>query len=364
MTSALILIVISIVVWAYAYIRNNRLEVRQFEPEPEPTQRHASAAPKYQTVARAHAPQPEGDIGTRFTLRGGERVRVDAVFEAWSGDDLDEMVAALGLPTHPVDRHHLLNCIVEAAYKRRQEPDMADLCARISETYLAEHPGLISALRKEMRGDLPSIPIFQQYATLLTELQRFNRAIEVCSLALDLGLHDGTQGGFAGRIARIERARETHLKKSSSAKVLVAPPRPQASSPPTSEPPPPQAWQETVLRGAEELDRLVSIGDWDSAREALQRISYGMVDASRDEKAAFTEAMCKFAARDPLLHRVMAVVLPLIEKAPGLVQSKLYPHVPDVSPELVRYVLYYAAELGQIERIKKGNSYALYAPGR
>lgn len=124
-----------------------------------------------------------------------------------------------------------------------------------------------------------------------------------------------------------------------------------------------QPWQETVSRGAAELDRLVAAGDWDSAREALQRIAYGMPGATADDKAAFTAAMCKFAARDPLLEQVLRVALPLVRQAPGLLQSKLYPHIPAVTPELVRYALFYAAGLDRIVRVKKGNSYALFEPG-
>lgn len=125
-------------------------------------------------------------------------------------------------------------------------------------------------------------------------------------------------------------------------------------------PAPAQAWQTTFNKGSAEIDRLVAKGDWDSARAALQRIAYGIVDAEPEAKRQFTQAMCQFAARDPLYHAVMGMVTPLVEKTPGLLQTKLYPHLPNLEPETIRYVIYYAAEMGDLVRRKKGNSYAVF----
>lgn len=127
--------------------------------------------------------------------------------------------------------------------------------------------------------------------------------------------------------------------------------------------PPAQAWQETYNRGQAELDRLVAMGDWDSARAALQRVAYGMVDAPPDEKRRFTQAMSEFALRDPLFQSAMQIAVPIIAEYPGITQAKLYAGMSDDRKELMRYVMYYAAETGLIVRQKKGNSYALYPQG-
>ena len=126
---------------------------------------------------------------------------------------------------------------------------------------------------------------------------------------------------------------------------------------------PPQSWQDTYNKGPAEIDRLVTMGDWNSARVALQRIAYGMLDAPPDLKTQFTQAMCKFAVRDPLYQQVMQTAVPIITQLPGITQAKLYAGMSDDKKELMRYVLYYAAEMGQIVRQKKGNSYALYPQG-
>jgi hypothetical protein len=306
------------------------------------------------------------ELGNHYTIRDGKTIAVDAVFDAWVSDDLDAMVAVINKPTRPIDRHHLLNGIVSGAYKRRDEPYYAALCASTAETYLTEMPKLLRAISKDHKDmPLPHVPVFEKYATLLTEQKHFDRAIQVCRLAIDKKLHDSTQSGYEGRVFRIEKlqakanalATATPMSKPEPKKTVHPPDQ---HKPTSAEPAPAHAWQVTIGEGAAELDRLVMMGDWDSARAALQCTAYGMLDAPPDEKRQFTQAMCKFAARDPLYYAVMQVVTPLVEATPGLTQTKLYPHLPNLTPETIRYVIYYAAEMGEVVRRKKGNSYAIF----
>ena len=115
------------------------------------------------------------------------------------------MLRASTLKTHPVDRHFLLMGIVEQTYRKRSDPAMAENCAHFAETHISELPLLAPALKDEMDGILPRISTFQNYATLLTEQGKFDRASEVCQTALAYDLHDGTKSGFQGRIERIKK---------------------------------------------------------------------------------------------------------------------------------------------------------------
>ena len=126
---------------------------------------------------------------------------------------------------------------------------------------------------------------------------------------------------------------------------------------------PEQAWQTTQNTGWPEIDRLMAIGEWDSARAALQRVAYTVVNEGADTKAKFTHLMSKFALQDPLFESVMRAVTPVINQSPGVRQASLYKGMAEDKKELIRYVLYFAAELGQIVRVKKGNSYALFPTG-
>ncbi len=105
-------------------------------------------------------------------------------------------------------------------------------------------------------------------------------------------------------------------------------------------------------------------GDYDWARQQLQKIAYGMVgDSVTDtQRKSFTRLMTNFAREDPLYQEVMARVIQLVQANPGMLQSQIYKGQPDHIKEQMRYVLYFANELGHIKRIKKGNSYKLLPP--
>lgn len=113
-----------------------------------------------------------------------------------------------------------------------------------------------------------------------------------------------------------------------------------------------------------EIENAWQRGDFDWARQQLQRIAYGMVEPSVTDaqRADFTRLMTAFAKEDPLYKDVMERVLPLVQANPGMLQSQIYKGQPDDIKEQMRYVLYFANELGHIRRVKKGNSYGLYPP--
>ena len=145
-----------------------------------------------------------------FVTRGGEVRNTDAAFDAWTSGDLKQMLAALNVSTHDIDRHHLLQSIVELTYKERNASrETRDLCEKIARIHLSEFPRLAVALRKEFKGYgsdfLPRVTTFQHFATLLTEDGKFDEAVHICETALSYDLHDRTQGGFEARIERIRK---------------------------------------------------------------------------------------------------------------------------------------------------------------
>jgi hypothetical protein len=144
-------------------------------------------------------------MSQKYTIRGGRSVPVDEVFEAWTSGDLHRMLRALNLKSNPIDRHYLLMGIVEQTFKQRSDSVMAHECERVAEIHLAEFPNIVPALKQEMGGELPRVTTFQNYATLLAERGQFEKAIDVCKLALSYGLHDNTKSGFEGRIERIKK---------------------------------------------------------------------------------------------------------------------------------------------------------------
>jgi len=147
---------------------------------------------------------------TAYTTRLGKTVPVDDAFHAWTSGDLNEMLKALPVKTNLIDRHFLLMGIVDATYKNRTDPKMAQRCAQVAEMHLTEFPKIAPALKKDMDGILPRVTTFQHYATLLSEQGEYDKAIAVCEQAIKYGLRDNTQSGFKGRIERIKEQKAKH----------------------------------------------------------------------------------------------------------------------------------------------------------
>lgn len=140
-----------------------------------------------------------------YVLRRGKMVEADEVHFATGSGDLGRMLRALDLPTNPIERHFLLLTVVEKTHRLRDDPNMTRLCMRIAELHLAEFSSLAPVLRAESHGNMPFVPTFQKYATLLAELGDFDRAVWVCEQAKLYGIPDDTKSGFDGRISRIQK---------------------------------------------------------------------------------------------------------------------------------------------------------------
>ncbi len=140
-----------------------------------------------------------------YTSRQGKTVQVDDAFKAWTSGDLSKMLKAVDSKTNLIDRHFLLQSIVDATYKLRKEEKYKTLCIKHAEKHLQELPNIAPALKKDMGGKLPRITTFQNYATVLTEIGQFEEAIAICEQAIFYGLHDNTKSGYEGRIKRISK---------------------------------------------------------------------------------------------------------------------------------------------------------------
>ena len=94
----------------------------------------------------------------------------------------------------------------------------------------------------------------------------------------------------------------------------------------------------------------------------MQKMAYTINREPAETQARFKLLMTTFARQDPLYKTGMELVHEIVAKEPGIRQTKLYPHLQPMSTEDARYVLYFAHELGDICRVKKGNSYLVYLP--
>jgi len=128
----------------------------------------------------------------------GDMKYSNPVADAWVGGDLEKMLSVVHLTDcPPVDRHFLLLSIVEQAKKRYHRdpiPKKRDLVMLYCEQHLEEFPRLCGPLLQSTEiGDsddedycppeteLPNVPTFDIYATLLFEAGRRAEALQVCA---------------------------------------------------------------------------------------------------------------------------------------------------------------------------------------
>lgn len=119
-------------------------------------------------------------------------------------------------------------------------------------------------------------------------------------------------------------------------------------------------WREQL----EEIESAWKQGDYEFARDWLQKLAYRLKSEEAPEAVhdRFKALMVNFTRDDPLYTEVMRIVLPVIADNPGIVQSQLAKQFPQFDAEQFRYAMYYAAEIGDVLRIKKGRSYTLSIP--
>lgn len=137
----------------------------------------------------------------------------DEVYLARQSNDLEKMLKATEIETTLGNRHFLLQAIVGETYRLRKEEKYKNLCLKFSEKHLEEFQLFTQSLKDEFDGSIPRITTFQQYSTLLTELEEYEKAIKTCEMAISFGLDDGTKGGYQGRIDRIKKKMSSNVKE-------------------------------------------------------------------------------------------------------------------------------------------------------
>jgi len=113
-----------------------------------------------------------------------------------------------------------------------------------------------------------------------------------------------------------------------------------------------------------EIDRAITLGDYDFARNWLQKFAYSTVsqEVPQQIRDRFKTLMTAFSRQAPPYKTILSEIIPLVSAQPGILQMATYPQLPTYTQEQIRYVLYFAHELGDLTRLKKGRSYQLFGP--
>nr|DAF25291.1 MAG TPA: hypothetical protein [Caudoviricetes sp.] len=102
--------------------------------------------------------------------------------------------------------------------------------------------------------------------------------------------------------------------------------------------------------------------EFDAMRFALQKVAYEMVGDryTQQEKDKFKKIMTYFAYKDPLYNDCIKKIIGIVAKNEGMLQTQIYQYFKEYDTEIMRYVLYFGGELGDICRVKSGRTYKLY----
>lgn len=102
----------------------------------------------------------------------------------------------------------------------------------------------------------------------------------------------------------------------------------------------------------------------DAARLYYQKAAYGSPHLTAEQNQTLKAEITQFVATDSKYQYYIAPLRQAVQQNEGILQSKLYA-VLDVhdeqNKEAIRYIAYFAHELGDIVRIKSGRSYRLYS---
>jgi len=139
-----------------------------------------------------------------YHTRYGVSVECDERFNASHSGDFNRMMKQLYKKGDPVDTHFLYLSLIDQAYTRRKEPEMRALFKKLAIEHVANFDAIRGPLIKDV-GLLPRVPTFQYLATVYTEDDEYEKAIEVCEKAIAFGLNDGTKSSYQGRIERIKK---------------------------------------------------------------------------------------------------------------------------------------------------------------
>ena len=93
----------------------------------------------------------------------------------------------------------------------------------------------------------------------------------------------------------------------------------------------------------------------ESVRQQNITTNGGLEKELEDAKKEYSE----FVKTDPLYTDICNVILPKIKDHPNILQTELYKLFPQFNKNDISYALYFSAEHGKVNRIKKGRTYGL-----
>jgi hypothetical protein len=134
-----------------------------------------------------------------------KRLSKEQIGALMESHDVGEMTAALNHVKAPLDRHHLLSAIIHELYPQKDQPAIRGQLYDHGGTYVDEFSRIAPALKAASDTGEIHVPVFKCLVIAMEQDQRYHEALEICRMAVEWGLDDGTKTGYAGRIDRIKK---------------------------------------------------------------------------------------------------------------------------------------------------------------
>lgn len=125
--------------------------------------------------------------------------------EVLSSNDLEKMAAALGATVDPLHRHRLLSALVAGLYPKRKDVAVRNRLYAYGKIYLNEFDQMAPAVKADTASEKMDVPVFKCLTIAMEEDQRYREALDICRLALNWGIDDGTKTGYEGRTIRLRK---------------------------------------------------------------------------------------------------------------------------------------------------------------
>ena len=160
-----------------------------------------------------------GNAGRRLIRRFGCQVEPDEVFDATASRSVARMLRALDLSTNAVDRHYLLQALVDALYSRRKAGGTTrSLLLEVGQLHIDELPRLLPELSRHRVLEAaqrvappgaveaaPAVSAFDRICAAYCEAGEFDLAHDVWREARAIGYVD--DAGLETAAASVEKRR-------------------------------------------------------------------------------------------------------------------------------------------------------------
>ncbi|MCP4749926.1 MAG: hypothetical protein GY866_03445 [Proteobacteria bacterium] len=124
-----------------------------------------------------------------FACQTGEKEKIQAILEQTKS---------------VIEKDELFKIVVGQTYYQRKEPRFANVCETFGLQYVDFFSHNFKRLKKH-KGYSPHNLGFKYTATVLSEKEKHDQAVDVCRKAISFQLDDKSKAGYQGHLKRIER---------------------------------------------------------------------------------------------------------------------------------------------------------------